>query len=124
MSESDLSGRQISGGGSSPNSSLRTSARDVMSQHSMDGRSTLRLGKKRTANVRRSSASVQSGRRLLDQGQLMTHADGSTAIEQVFGVLAWTAVADQFGGGPGTVVAVTVTSGVGLNPSAIPFPAK
>src|SRR6202171_3396457 len=37
ISESGLSGRQISGGGSSPNSSRMTSARDVMSQHSMGG---------------------------------------------------------------------------------------
>src|ERR1700674_3126928 len=37
MSERGLSGRQISGGGSSPNSSRMTSARDVMSQHSMGG---------------------------------------------------------------------------------------
>src|ERR1700694_2617713 len=41
MSERGLSGRQISGGGSSPNSSRMTSARDVMSQHSM-GVSVLR----------------------------------------------------------------------------------
>jgi hypothetical protein len=32
-----LSGRQISGGGSSPNSRRITSARDVISQHSMGG---------------------------------------------------------------------------------------
>jgi hypothetical protein len=46
MSENGLSGRQISGGGSSPNSSRLTSARDVMSQHSMGGfRDLLRRGK-------------------------------------------------------------------------------
>src|ERR1700693_3680209 len=37
ISERALSGRQISGGGSSPNSSRITSARDVISQHSMGG---------------------------------------------------------------------------------------
>src|SRR4030088_1468243 len=37
ISERGLSGRQISGGGPSPNSSRMTSARDVMSQHSMGG---------------------------------------------------------------------------------------
>src|SRR3954465_2584581 len=36
MSESGLSGRHISGGGSSPNSSLSTSAREVISQHSIE----------------------------------------------------------------------------------------
>jgi hypothetical protein len=47
-----------------------------------------------------------------------------TPMVHVFGVLAWTAIARQLGGGPGSSVAVTVTSGVGLNPWAIPSPEK
>jgi hypothetical protein len=55
----------------------------------------------------------------------MLQAVGSTTpIVHVFGVLAWMAVACQLGGGPGSLVAVTVTSVVGLNPWAIPFPEK
>ena len=122
ISESGLSGRQISGGGSSPNSSRMTSARDVMSQHSMGFR--ILVGK-RSANLLPASSSVQCDLRLFDQGQTIVHDDElTTPMVHVFELLAWVAVACQFGGGPGSSVAKTVTSVVGLNPSDVPFPEK
>src|SRR4030081_2789918 len=103
ISESGLSGRQISGGGSSPNSSRITSARDVMSQHSMGVR--ILVGK-RSANLLPPSSSVQCDQRFSDQGQTIIHEDElATPMVHVFGVLAWVAVACQFGGGPGSSVA-------------------
>ena len=122
MSESGLSGRQISGGGSSPNSSRITSARDVMSQHSMGVQ--ISVGE-RSANLVTPSYSVQCDQRAFDQGQTINHDDElATPMVHVFGLLAWVAVACQFGGGPGSSVAKTVTSVVGLKPSEIPFPEK
>ena len=122
ISESGLSGRQISGGGSSPNSSRMTSARDVMSQHSMGVR--ILVGK-RSANLLRPSSSVQCDHRLSDQGQTISKDDElATPIVHVLGLLAWVAVACQLGGGPGSSVATTVTSVVGLKPSEIPLPEK
>src|SRR5882762_9257842 len=115
ISESGLSGRQISGGGSSPNSSRMTSAREVMSQHSMGGVRICGTGNC-DANLRSTSSSVQWDQRLFNQGQTIVQVVGSdTPMVQIFGVLAWMAVALQLGGGPGSSVATTVTSGVGLN---------
>gem|GEM_PF-2123068 len=89
--------------------------RDEPTFHGQRSESSRR--KQRSANLRRSSSSVQYDLSLADQGQTMVQLVGSaTPIVHVFGVLAWTATARQFGGGPGSSVAVTVMSGVGLNP--------
>ena len=80
-------------------------------------RSDLWDGELRRANLRSTSSSVQWDQRLFNQGQTIVQVVGSdTPMVQIFGVLAWMAVALQLGGGPGSSVATTVTSGVGLNP--------
>jgi len=116
ISERGLSGRQISGGGSSPNSSRMTSARDVMSQHSMGGVRICETGTaKRKSVPLRLFSPVQSA--ASDYEQSMVHSGGlTTPMVHFFGVLAWMAMAFHSGGGPGTLVAVTVMSTVGLNP--------
>src|SRR2546423_942702 len=89
--------------------------RDEPTFHGAGFRSVRRGTTKRKSAPHRRFSPVRSAP--YDQGQTIVHVAGSaTPIVHIFGVLAWMATARQLGGGPGSSVAVTVTSGVGLNP--------
>src|SRR5438876_11638136 len=135
MSDSDLSGTQISGGGSSPNSSRMTSARDVINQHSIDsggngdrgptGGGIRRNGKSEGQSEGKRLRRPEKKQRLPFYGQLISQIDGPVVvIEQVFGVLSCVATACQLGGGPGSAVAAIVTPTVETTPWEAPFPEK
>src|SRR5437867_2399573 len=125
ISDSDLSGRQISGGGSSPNSSRMTSARDVINQHSIDSggagserpRNKKRNGKSEGQSEAKGLRRPEKKQRLPFYGQLISQIDGpEVVIEQVFAVLSCVAMACQLGGGPGSALAAIVTPTVGTKP--------
>src|SRR6185436_18728818 len=92
ISSNGLSGRQISAGGSSPNSSRITSARDVINQHSMG---CIEKKKKTAHHLARANLneSVRCCQRQLRpgfQGQLISQMDApEVVIEHVLAVLLW-----------------------------------
>src|SRR3954469_18104897 len=124
MSERGRSGRQISGGGSLPNSRRLTSAREVMSQHSIRVASGLRVVEDGKFGFPWSARPAKIFAHA--QGQVMSRDVGLplVPIEQDFGVRVCAATACQVGGVPAAAVAVTVTFVEGVKPCAVPSPEK